>query len=229
MSSILNSISSGDLQVSQVPRETPIKEDSIIDLLQNSEIEFKTCPDIVNNIDNFNTGFGKNNDLHYNIHCQDVKTKTPLYQENFLSEFFTEEDKAAARHSLGLYNKQDVVAMSLLTTDDDKPTTQDWVKASVKQMKKGDIFFTPYTTFKAVHDSSGVNLETRIKEVNLLIQTNTNKLNDLTKVSKNEEITSLGDVKLFLKGFTNGENLYNTIDCMNQEMLRFEKTRKIKN
>jgi hypothetical protein len=37
-------------------------------------------------------------------------------------------------------------------------------------------------------------------------------------------ITSLGDVKLFLQGFNNGDNLHNTIDTMNQEMLRFEKT-----
>ena len=42
MSSILNSISSGDLQVQHVPKEKPVKEDSIIELLQNSEIEFET-------------------------------------------------------------------------------------------------------------------------------------------------------------------------------------------
>ena len=58
MSSILNSISMGELQVQNVPEVTPIKEDSIIDLLQSSEIEFDTCPKLENRLDNFNTGFG---------------------------------------------------------------------------------------------------------------------------------------------------------------------------
>ena len=58
MISILNSISSGDLQVQQVPGEIPVKEDSIIELLQSSEIEFDTCPKLEGKLDNFNTGFG---------------------------------------------------------------------------------------------------------------------------------------------------------------------------
>lgn len=58
MSSILNSISSGDLQVQQVPGEIPVKEDSIVELLQSSEIEFDTCPKFEDKLDNFNTGFG---------------------------------------------------------------------------------------------------------------------------------------------------------------------------
>jgi hypothetical protein len=50
--------------VLDTPRENPVKKDSIIDLLQNSEIEFKTCLKLEsNNLQNFNTGFGKNNDL----------------------------------------------------------------------------------------------------------------------------------------------------------------------
>jgi hypothetical protein len=40
-----------------------------------------------------------------------------------LSEFKTEEEKAAARHALGIYNKGDVVAMSLLTAEDGLPTS----------------------------------------------------------------------------------------------------------
>ena len=80
MSSILNSISSGDLQVQQVPGEIPVKEDSIIDLLQNSEIEFATCPKLEDNLDDFNTGFGENNDLHYESKCTKPALKVPLYQ-----------------------------------------------------------------------------------------------------------------------------------------------------
>lgn len=178
MSSILNSISSGELQVQHVPEVKPVKEDSIIELLQSSEIEFDiykkpkpnpepelefnfteesisteedlklkesledlfensdiqitTCPDFVDNLENINTGFGDGNDLHYDDPCKIPELKTPLYQENYLSEFVTEEEKAAARHSLGLYNKGDVVAMSLLTAEDEIPSRQAWAEATIK-------------------------------------------------------------------------------------------------
>ena len=95
MSSILNSISSGDLQVQQVPGEIPVKEDSIIDLLQNSEIEFNTCPSLPNKLDGMNTGFGEGQELHYDIPCKKPELKTPLYKDNYLAEFVTEEEKAA--------------------------------------------------------------------------------------------------------------------------------------
>ena len=227
MSSILNSISSGDLQVQLVPRETPIKTDSIIDLLQNSEIEFKTCSKIVNNLDNFNTGFGENNDLHYESPCAPQKLKTPLYQENFLSEFVTEEEKAAARHALGLYNKHDVVAMSLLTAEDKLPSQQDWSNTTIKQLRKGDQFFTPVTQFNAVYDSNGVTLSTKIKEINTLIQDQQKELHKINQPSNKKEITSLGDVQKFLTGFNNGDTLQKTLDVLDQEMLRFEKTGQI--
>jgi hypothetical protein len=132
MSSILNSISMGELQVQNVPEVTPIKEDSIIDLLQSSEIEFDTCPKLENRLDNFNTGFGENNDLHFEDTCKKHTLKTPLYQENYLEEFKTEEEKAAARRALGLYNKHDVVAMSLLTAEDSLPSIQQILNTSVK-------------------------------------------------------------------------------------------------
>ena len=122
MSSILNSISSGDLQVQQAPEVKPVKEDSIIDLLHNSEIEFNTCPTLENNLDTVNTGFGENNDLYYDAPCSKPVLKTPLYVGNYLSEFITEEEKAAARHALGLYNKGDIVAMSMLTSEQTLPT-----------------------------------------------------------------------------------------------------------
>lgn len=227
MSSILNSISSGDLQVQQAPKEKPVKEDSIIELLQNSEIEFETCPKLEEKEFSFDTGFGENNDLHYETKCKKPDLKTPLYQENYLKEFKTEEEKAAARHALGLYNKGDVVAMSLLTAEDGNPTNQQWTDATVKQLRKGDKFFTPFTNFSSVFDSDGVNLVTKFKEMNTLITNQQKEIVKITSVSSETSITSLGDVKLFLYGFNNGDNLYNTLDQMNQEMLRFEKTGQI--
>lgn len=224
MSSILNSISSGDLQVQQVPREIPVKEDSIIDLLQSSEIEFETCPKLEDKLENINTGFGENNDIEFDDKCSKPKLKVPLYQENYLSEFATEEEKAAARHALGIYNKGDVVAMSLLTAEDSLPSQQNWLDATIKQLRKGDKFFTPITSTGAVYDSEGSTLDVILKQINSLIIEQQKEIVKINQASNLETITSLGDVRLFLQGFNNGDNLHNTLDTMNQEMLRFEKT-----
>ena len=266
MSSILNSISSGDLQVQEVPREIPVKEDSIIDLLQNVEIEFEPCPKVENpqpevllqnleiefeihpeledqkqekenieiefencpkleeSTDDFNTGFGENKDLYYETKCPIPKLEVPLYKDNYLGEFKTEEEKAAARHALGLYNKEDIVAMSMLTAEDKLPTKNDLIEAAILQLRKGDKFFTPITSFNAVFDLSGNTLTTRMQEINVLIAQQQQAINKINQVSNQSTITSLGDVKVFLQGFNNGDNLHSTLDDMNKEMLRFEKT-----
>lgn len=227
MSSILNSVSSGDLQVRQVPRVQPVKEDSIVNLLQNSEIEFKVCPKINNDIVNFITGFGENNDLHYEDECRQHVLKTPLYRENCLGEFISEEEKAAARHALGLYNKGDVVAMSLLTAEQVIPSQQEWNDMTIQQMRKGDRFFAPVTSFKAVYDSNGTTLDVRIKGMQTIITQQQKDIAQINQVSKSDKILSLGDVRAFLHGFNNGDDLHNTLDVMNQEMLRFEKSGQI--
>lgn len=227
MSSILNSISSGNLQVQQVPRRTPTKEDDIINLLLNSEIEFDTCPSFKNNIENFNTGFGDGKHLHFETKCKLPNLKTPLYQENYLKEFKTEEEKAAARHALGLFNKGDIVAMSLITTKEEIPSKQSWFEAKIKQMRQGDEFFIPITHISAVYDSSGVTLDKHINNINTLINKQKEEIAKINNVSPNKEITSLGDIRVFLNGFKNGDNLHDTLDDMNQEMLRFEQTGQI--
>lgn len=267
MISILNSISSGELQVQQAPEVKPVKEDSIIDLLQNSEIEFNVCPkqeepkfnpiefeiefetkkeenppespkEPINveqilqdaqlqcshssTAEQFNTGFGENHDLYYEAICKKPDLKTPLYLENYLSEFVSEEEKAAARHALGLYNKGDVVAMSLLTAENKVPSKEDWLEALSLQMRKGDKFFTPMTSFNAVFDSEGNTLTKTVASLNKLILEQQNEINKINKVSNSKSITSLGDVRVFLDGFSNGDNLHVTIDNINKEMLRFE-------
>lgn len=262
MNSILNSISSGDLQVQNVPRENPVKEDSIVNLLQDQEVEFeileKPCKE--NNIPNIeidlknefiepskdnisnieidfnilkqyvcdncddiilNTGFGADNDLHYETKCKLPELKTPLYAENFLREFITEEQKATARHSLGLYNKDDVVAMSLLTAEMGQPSQQDWTSALMLQLRKGDQFFIPYTHFNAVFDSSGNNLNTKFIELQQFIN---QEILNIKKVSNSDTITSLGDIQQFLKEFSNKDNLFNIIEDVKQDMIKFNKT-----
>jgi hypothetical protein len=39
----------------------------------------------------------------------------------------------------------------------------------MKQLRKGDKFFTPFTQFKAVFDTQGVTLDVRLREINNLI------------------------------------------------------------
>ena len=190
MNSILNSISTGDLQVQITPEEKPVKQDSIIDLLKDSEIEFKPIvkpesskieiegtieilpqKEYTTEIENFiqhlpnqclpqldenqfNTGFGENKDLYFE--CDHPKLNVPLYKENYLREFQTKEEQASARHSLGLYNLDDVVALSLITTKEAIPTQEEWINSKIKQMRQGDVFFAPITSFNAVYDSSGI-------------------------------------------------------------------------
>jgi hypothetical protein len=253
MSSILNSISSGDLQVQHVPEEKPIKEDSIIQLLKTSEIEFpdklekepskpefeiiqKLEPpeteqieiehllqqtETINESDNFNTGFGDDKDLHFDDKCKPKELKTPLYKENYLQEFSSEEDKASARHALGLYNKDDVIMLSLLTTEDALPNKTELQEASIKQLRLGDRFFAPATLTNAVYDTSGTTLDKHLKYINNLISEQQTSLNQIINVSNLKNITSLGDMKLFLDGFTNNENLFNIINEINTETLRF--------
>lgn len=272
MSSILNSISAGNLEVQQAPQEKPVKEDSIIELLQTPEIEFEipkkeehvhlevvlddvsidtlidtpkqtedtisdllenveieltTCPTIENDLENVNTGFGGNNDVHYETPCTKPKLKVPLYRENYLSEFVTEEEKAAARHALGLYNRGDIVAMSMLTSEDSLPSTQDWEEFTIKQLRKGDKFFSPVASFSSIFSADGTTLDIKMEEVQALIAKNYNAIEQINQVSNLGIISSLGDVKQFLQGFSSEDNLKVTLDNMNQEMLRFEKTGQI--
>lgn len=201
-------------------------DDSVIQPTQKPEIEFKTDSKF-NNLDSFNTGFGKNNDLHYQTPCKKPELNTPLYQENYLNEFKTEEEKAAARHALGLYNNTDVVLMTLLTAENGIPSQDVWKDAEIKQMQNGYKFFIPLTSFNAVYDSNGKTLNSRIKEIQDVLQSNQKEINKINQASLGSTITSLQDVRLFLEGFNNGETLRETIDNMDQQMVRFEKTGQI--
>lgn len=219
MNTLLNSISQND--------ETPIKKDSTIESLLNSEIGFDTCRSFKNNLSSFNTGFGKNNDLHYKTKCKLPKLHVPLYQENYLKEFVTPEEKAAARQALGIYTKGDVFQMSLFTAESGLPSASELQNADIKLMKHENKLFVPATSFKSVFDNKGITLEKHFNDLQQLISDQQKELTKINTVSKKEEITSLGDVRLFLDGFKNGDNLYNTVDSIRQDSLRFEKTGEI--
>lgn len=226
MSNRLNSISKRLLESNRSLLQSPQK-DATIEFLQNSGIGFGTCSTCNDQSTDFNTGFGTHDVLYLDGKCSKPKLSTPLYKENFLNEFKSEEDKAAARRALGLYNKGDVVAMSLLTAENVLPSTDQWNKAEMLQLRKGDQFFTPFTTFNAVFDAEGKTLTTRLNSLQTLITEQKKEITKLTSVTTEETITSLGDVKVFLQGFNNGDVLKETLDDINQEMIRFEKTGQI--
>ena len=222
MSSILNSISSGDLQVQEAPREAPVKDDSIASLLINSEIELDTCnQQESSNLKNFNTGFGGGNELHFELPCKKPSIRQPLYVSNYLHEFVTEEEKAAARHALGLYNKHDVVAMSLLTTSDPGNNLH-FGDLWVQQMEKGGKPFLPITSIKAVFDGQGKTLDVCLDSIKDTLRVYKNTLSSITNRSNSSTISSLGDVQSFLKGFKNGDDLKDVVDNIKQEMITFE-------
>lgn len=226
MNSLLNSVLLGDLQVQNVPK------DSIMEFIKGTEMDLSSLSNFQcniahsneSNLDQFNTGFGNQNDLHYQDECQIHEAQIPLYKQNYLREFKTEEEKAAARHALGLYNKGDVVAMSMLTAEDDIPSQQLWDEATLKQLRKGDQFFTPLTSFKAVYNSEGDTLEYKITKIEATLKQQNQKLHNILEVSQDDVITSLGDIQQFLKGFKNGDTLNKTITDLDHQMLRFEKT-----
>jgi hypothetical protein len=170
-----------------------------------------------------NTGFGEGQELHYDIPCKKPELKTPLYKDNYLSEFVTEEEKAAVRKAIGIYTRGDVITNGLLTITEDKPSIQDIIKASTQQLKKTDTFFAPITLTKAVLGEDGKPLSEVISSIQQSIQKQKDTIDSIVEESSSKTITSLGDVKKFLQGFNNGDNLHNTLTTIDQEMLRFEK------
>jgi hypothetical protein len=119
--------------------------------------------------------------------------------------------------------------MSLLTAEATTPSKEDWTEAALLQLRKGDKFFTPLTSFSAVFDASGTSLATKMLEINSLISEQQKSITNILQPSKSKEIYSLGDVRVFLQGFNNGDNLHTTIDNINKDMLRFRKTGQLSN
>jgi len=63
-----------------------------------------------------------------------------------------------------------------------------------------------------------------LTDINKVITAQQKEIAKINQVSNSTTITSLGDVKQFLQGFNNGENLHTILDDINKDMLRFEKT-----
>lgn len=57
-------------------------------------------------LESVDTGFGNKNTLIKD--CPRPKFKTPMYEENYLSEFNSETERKLARNNLGVYGKDEV-------------------------------------------------------------------------------------------------------------------------
>lgn len=172
--------------------------------------------------DSVDTGFAIDGSLALKPDCKNPKLLQPLYKENFLSEFMTEEEQRQARHNLGLYDDKDVVAMSLITTGNKVSSADILDSLQIKTIKQGDVPIAVQTTAEAVmvkQEDSYISLQdffkdydSSVKKVNQRIDYLMNKSADGTSIS------TLGDINYFLKGFKNNESLLE----ITQNHLQFE-------
>lgn len=89
----------------------------------NTQTSFnKSHPNKDSIIESVDTGFGNNNTLVKD--CPRPQYKTPMYEENYLSEFNSETERKLARQNLGVYSKDEV---SKIVVDIIKEDTQTFV------------------------------------------------------------------------------------------------------
>ena len=202
-----------DNLVLEVPEK---KEELIIPIQESIEFDFKKqCPiqtphnkeSIKDSID---TGFDTQSSLDYNP-CSPRPLSQPLYKENYLGEFETEEEKRLARHNLGLFDDKDVVAMSLITTDKAITNKDILDLLEIKAINQGNVPFAPQTTAPAVLVKQG-NAYNTLQEVLRQQSSSIERANSridqlLNKSTSGAAIKTVGDINAFLSGFKNTETL----------------------
>lgn len=175
----------------------------------------KHCPIQVPHNENsikysIDTGFDIQNSLDYNP-CSQRPLSQPLYKENYLGEFETEEEKRIARHNLGLFDNKDVVAMNLITTDDAVTDTDILDLLKIKTINQGNIPFAPQTTATAVLVKQGNaynTLQEVLRQQNSSIERTNSRIDQLlNKSTSGTAIKTIGDINAFLSGFKNTETL----------------------
>lgn len=175
----------------------------------------KHCPIQVPHNENsikysIDTGFDIQNSLDYNP-CSSRPLSQPLYKENYLGEFETEEEKRIARHNLGLFDNKDVVAMNLITTDDAITDTDILDLLKIKTINQGNIPFAPQTTATAVLVKQGnaySTLQEVLRQQSSSIERENSRIDQLlNKSTSGTAIKTVGDINAFLSGFKNTETL----------------------
>ena len=156
------------------------------------------------------TGFDIPSSLYYNP-CSPRPLSQPLYKENYLGEFETEEEKRIARRNLGLFDDNDVVAMSLITTDEAVTDKDILDLLEIKTINQGNTPFAPQTTATAVLVKQGNaynTLQEVLGEQSLSIKKASSRIDQLlNKSTSGTAIKTVGDINAFLSGFKNTETL----------------------
>ena len=175
----------------------------------------KHCPIQVPHNENsikysIDTGFDIQSSLDYNP-CSQRPLSQPLYKENYLGEFETEEEKRIARRNLGLFDDNDVVAMSLITTDEAITDKDILDLLKIKTINQGNIPFAPQTTATAVLVKQGNaynTLQEVLGEQSSSIKKESSRIDQLlNKSTSGTAIKTVGDINAFLSGFKNTETL----------------------
>lgn len=175
----------------------------------------KHCPVQVPHNENsikysIDTGFDIQSSLDYNP-CSQRPLSQPLYKENYLGEFETEEEKRIARRNLGLFDDNDVVAMSLITTDEAVTDKDILDLLEIKTINQGNTPFAPQTTATAVLVKQGNaynTLQEVLGEQSSSIKKASSRIDQLlNKSTSGTAIKTVGDINAFLSGFKNTETL----------------------
>ena len=175
----------------------------------------KHCPVQVPHNENsikysIDTGFDIQSSLDYNP-CSPRPLSQPLYKENYLGEFETEEEKRIARRNLGLFDDNDVVAMSLITTDEAITDKDILDLLKIKTINQGNIPFAPQTTATAVLVKQGNaynTLQEVLRQQNSSIERTNSRIDQLlNKSTSGTAIKTVGDINAFLSCFKNTETL----------------------
>ena len=202
----------GDDLVLEVPRK---EEELVIPIQTEFDLKKISCPVQTSHNegsvkDLINTGFDRESSLDFKP-CSSRPLSTPLYKENYLGEFETEEDKRQARHNLGLFDEKDVVAMSLITTEDPVVDTDVLDLLKIKSINQGKIPFAVQTTASAVlvkQKNSYTPLQNILGDYDISIQKANSRIDQLlNKSTEGARIKTIGDINQFLDGFKNNESL----------------------
>lgn len=164
-------------------------------------------------LDTISTGFGHDNTIYAT--CQKPTYHQHLCKEQYLGEFQTEEEKQLARHNLGLYDERDIVAMSLLTTEDEITTPSILNDLNIKVLKQGNKAVAVETTANAVRvkkKDTYVTLQSLLDDSEDSVSALNDRINTLiSKSTTGSNISTLGDVNQFLKGYKNTDSLQNIL------------------
>lgn len=159
--------------------------------------------------DSIDTGFDIESSLDYKP-CSPKPFNQPLYKENFLGEFETEEEQRMARHNLGLFDDKDVVAMSLITTGDVVSDIDILDQLQVKTINQGYNPLAIQTVAKAVmvkEENKYTPLQEVLENQSAIVQRTNSRIDQLLNKSTGSDIKTVGDINYFLQGFKNTESL----------------------